>query len=232
MNGGIGVIHHNCSAEFQANEVYKVKRWQQGFIINPIVMSPHDTVSAVVETKKTRGFSGIPVTESGKLGSQLLGIVTSRDIDFVPDAKHAQTTLAEVMTKYDHLVLAKSGISLKEAQDILRESKRGKLPIVDMDKNLVSIMARTDLRKRGDYPMATLDEFGQLRVAAAVGTREDTDRKRLALLVDAGLDAVVIDSSQGNSTYQIGMIKWIKATYPNLQVIAGNGTSIFTLFLA
>jgi IMP dehydrogenase len=223
LNGGIGVIHHNCSAEFQANEVYKVKRWQQGFIINPLVMSPDDTVQSVVDTKKSRGFSGIPITATGQLGSTLLGIVTSRDIDFVPEGNHATTKLKDVMTRFEDLICADNGISLKEAQDILRESKRGKLPIVDKDKNLISIMARTDLKKRGDYPMATLDQFGQLRTAAAIGTREETDRKRLKLLVDAGLDAVVIDSSQGNSTFQISMIRFIKNTYPSLQVIAGNG---------
>ncbi|OQV26145.1 Inosine-5'-monophosphate dehydrogenase 1b [Hypsibius exemplaris] len=222
LNGGIGVIHHNCTAEFQANEVYKVKRWQQGFIINPIVMSPDDTVQAVVDTKKNRGFSGIPITASGQLGSTLLGIVTSRDIDFVPEGSHATTKLKDVMTRFEDLVTADKGISLKVAQDILRESKRGKLPIIDKDKNLISIMARTDLRKRGDYPIATLDELGQLRVAAAIGTREDTDRKRLKMLVEAGLDAVIIDSSQGNSTFQISMIRYIKATYPKLQIVAGN----------
>ncbi|GAU92577.1 hypothetical protein RvY_04640 [Ramazzottius varieornatus] len=221
LNGGIGVMHHNCTAEYQANEVYKVKRWQQGFIIKPHVMSPEDTVQTVIECKKHKGFSGIPITENGHLNSTLLGIVTSRDIDFIPEGKHAATKLRDVMTKTADLIVAPYGISLKEAQDILRNSKRGKLPIVDDNNNLISIMARTDLKKRGDYPMATLDKDNQLRVAAAIGTRE-VDKERLKLLVEAGLDAVIIDSSQGNSTFQIDMIKHIKATYPSLDVIGGN----------
>ncbi|XP_055347817.1 inosine-5'-monophosphate dehydrogenase 1b-like [Paramacrobiotus metropolitanus] len=221
LNGGIGIIHHNCTAEFQANEVFKVKRWQQGFIINPLVMSPDETVSAVLDIKRQRGFSGVPVTTDGNLGSELLGIVTSRDIDFIPEGSHQTTKLRDVMTKFDDLVIANYGVSLRDAQDKLRQSKKGKLPIVDDKRTLVSIMARTDLKKRGNYPFATLDETGQLRVGAAIGTR-DSDKERLKLLVDAGLDCVVIDSSQGNSIYQISMLKYIKQTYPQLQVIAGN----------
>ena len=132
-------------------------------------MSPEDSVQTVIECKKLRGFSGIPITANGQLNSTLLGIVTSRDIDFIPEGKHAATKLEDVMTKTADLIVAPYGISLKEAQDILRNSKRGKLPIVDEKNNLISIMARTDLKKRGDYPMATLDKDNQLRVAAAVG---------------------------------------------------------------
>lgn len=109
LNGGIGIIHHNCTPEFQANEVYKVKRWQQGFIINPLVLSPEDNVDKVLEAKKQRGFSGIPVTVDGQLGSELLGIVTSRDIDFIPDKHHGTTKLKDVMTAFDKIVYANYG---------------------------------------------------------------------------------------------------------------------------
>jgi IMP dehydrogenase len=145
-----------------------------------------------------------------------VGIVTARDIQF----RGPHTTLADVMTT--SLVTAQQGITLLEANDILRDSKKGKLPIVDSNGNLVSLLARSDLLKNQSYPLASKrSDTKQLYAAAAVGTRPH-DRDRLSLLVEAGLDIVVLDSSQGNSIYQIDMIKWIKSTYPDLEVIAGN----------
>ena len=155
-------------------------------------------------------------TETGKIGGKLVGIVTGRDIQF----RDTSAPLHSVMTT--DLVTGDSGITLEQANTIIRDTKKGKLPIVDGQGNLVSLVARSDLLKNQNYPLASkVPSSKQLYCGAAIGTR-DNDRERLRLLVDAGLDVVVLDSSQGNSTFQIEFIKWIKSTYPKLDVIAGN----------
>lgn len=155
--------------------------------------------------------------EDGHLKSKLIGIITTRDIQFHPNLDDLVT---EVMST--DLVTAPSGTTLEEANDVLRKSKKGKLPIVDNKGNIISLVSRSDLMKNLHYPLASkLPHSKQLIAAAAIGTRPD-DKDRLQKLVDAGLDIVILDSSQGNSMYQIQMVKYIKEKYPGLDVVAGN----------
>ncbi|MCJ1223888.1 hypothetical protein MMC12_000531 [Toensbergia leucococca] len=215
--GGLGVIHHNCSVENQAEMVRKVKRYENGFILDPVVLSPSTTVGEAKKLKEKWGFGGFPVTENGTLRSKLVGIITTRDIQFHPSLDEPVTAVMST-----DLVTAPSGTNLAEANAVLSKSKKGKLPIVDENGHLISLLSRSDLMKNLHYPLASkLPHSKQLICAAAIGTRPD-DRIRLQKLVEAGLDIVILDSSQGNSIFQIEMIKYVKEKYPELDVIGGN----------
>ncbi|CAD6501388.1 BgTH12-01640 [Blumeria graminis f. sp. triticale] len=217
LQGGLGVIHHNCSSDEQAEMVQKVKRYENGFILDPVVINRSTTIGQVRDLREKWGFGGFPVTETGKIGSKLIGIVTNRDIQFEEDPRRL---VSDVMVT--ELITAAYGTTLMEANSILAKSKKGKLPITDREGNLVSMISRSDLTKNLHFPLASkLPDSKQLICAAAIGTRPD-DKTRLQKLVEAGLDIVVLDSSQGNSIYQIEMVKYIKSEYPNLEVIGGN----------
>ncbi|MBE7492066.1 MAG: IMP dehydrogenase [Planctomycetes bacterium] len=216
LSGGIGIIHYNCTIEEQVAQVRKVRRFENGFILDPMVLSPEHRIADIHRIKQQHGFSGIPITEDGTLKTKLVGIVTNRDIDFETDSNRK---LSEVMTK--DLVTAQKGITLKQANEILRTSKKGKLPVVDKQGRLVALTSRRDLRKNRDFPDATKDKGNNLMVGAAISTKNE-DRERLDALVEAGVCVVVIDAAQGDSVYQHDMIKHIKKKHPQLQVIGGN----------
>lgn len=216
LMGGIGVVHYNMTVAEQTREVRLVKQYKNGFITDPACLAPSNTVGDLLELKERSGFSGVPITEDGKMGSKLVGIVTNRDIDFVEDRA---VLLKDVMTS--SLITAPASVSLTEANELLRKAKKGKLPVVNDSGCLVALMSRTDLQKSRDFPDASKDAKGRLLCAASIGTRPD-DRVRAAALIEAGVDLLVIDSSQGDSIYQLDLIKHLKSNYPDLQVIGGN----------
>jgi len=218
LMGGIGIIHSNFPMAEQAAEVLKVKKFKNGFITDPVCLSPQHTAEDVLRIKSTLGYSGIPITQDGKMGSKLVGIVSNRDTSFVDDPT---VKVREFMTPRSLLSVAREGVKLAQANEILKASKKGKLPVVNDDDELVALIARTDLQKNRDFPFASKDKNKQLLVGAAIGTRPD-DRERAAALVDAGVDVIVVDSSQGDSLYQIQIVQHLKKKHPEIDIIAGN----------
>jgi IMP dehydrogenase len=214
--GGIGIIHYNNTIQEQVEEIRRVKRYENGFIMDPIVLSPNHRIEDIDRIKQQYHFSGIPITEDGKLYSKLVGIVTNRDIDFEKDRRQK---LSAVMTT--DVLTAPKGISLSDANKTLRRSKKGKLPIVDEEGCLVALMSRNDLLTNKEFPFASKDGQKQLMVGAAISTQEEA-KERLDALVKAGVDVVIIDAAQGNSIYEVNMIKHAKTNYPELDIIGGN----------
>jgi IMP dehydrogenase len=214
--GGIGILHYNNTINEQAEMVRRVKRFENGFITEPMVLSPHHTIRDVDRVKVDHGFSALPITEDGTLHTRLIGLVTNRDIDF---EKNRDRPLSEVMTT--ELITAPKGVTLSEANKILRSSKKGKLPVVDEDGKLIALVTRRDLVKNKSFPEASKDQHKQLLVGAAVSTREE-DRERVDELARAGVNVLVLDAAQGHSVYQEQMLTYVKQQYPAIDVIAGN----------
>lgn len=219
LQGGLGVLHYNNTIEEQVAMVRKVKRYENGFITEPVCLSPQHLIRHVDEIKEHHGFSGIPITEDGTLNTPLVGIVTNRDTDFERDRERP---LHEVMST--NLVTAPQGITLSEANKILRASKKGKLPVIDEDGRLVAMLARRDLLKNINFPDSSKDSSKQLLCGAAVSTR-DEDRERVDGLVAAGVNVLVLDAAQGHSIYQQRMLSYVKSRFPHVEVIAGNVVS-------
>lgn len=219
LAGGIGVIHKNLSIEEQVAEMTKVKKFRNGFILDPICVSPNVPVAELDAISKGSGFKSFPVTTDGKMGTKLLGIVTKRDTNFIED--RVETRVEDVMTSIDSLVTAPEGVELKAAYDLLMQSRRSKVPIITKDGNLIALVAASDIRKEGDFPLSTKDAQGRLMVACAVGVTP-ADRDRVRALVAAGVDVIVVDSRQGDTIGQCDILRWMKSEFPQLEIIGGN----------
>ena len=215
--GGIGVIHKNMSVEAQADEVDKVKRSEYGVITDPFFLSPDHTLRDADELMGKFRISGVPITEGGKAGGKLIGIITNRDLKF---ETNFDKKISESMTS-ENLVTAREGITLEEAKQILAKARKEKLPIVDENGNLKGLITIKDIEKQVRYPNSAKDEKGRLLCAAGVGITGNM-MERVEALVNAQVDAVVVDSAHGHSKNIIEAVKNIKAAYPDLQVIAGN----------
>jgi len=219
LQGGIGVIHTNLPAAEQAAEVSKVKKFRSGFNFKPICISPSTSIAELDAIQAKCGFNAFPVTSDGEMGSKFEGLITTKDTMFVEN--RVECLVSKVMTKAEDVVTAKEGVEWKEAFDACKAAKKGMIPIVGQQDQLVAFIAASDIRKEDRYPLATKDHKGRLMVAAAVGTRPE-DRDRVHQLVKAGVDAVVVDSSQGDSHFQRDMLRWMRTEFPKLQIIGGN----------
>lgn len=219
--GGMGIVHHLQSIEQQAEKIAKVKRFENGFIADVLTLGPLATIEEIDNVKKTMGFSTVPITENGRVGSKLIGIVSSADIDFVDDR---QQPVSSVMTT--NIITGSFPITLAEANEKLRVKKLTHLPIVNDKGELVSLVCRNDLRKSREYPNASKDKRGNLLVGASVPSTEPSAYQRCEALIANGVDLIVLDADQGDCTNQIVLLKEIKAKYPNIDVVAGNVASI------
>ena len=211
--GGIGIIHKNMTIEQQVDEVDKVKRSENGVIVNPFFLSPQDSVFDADALMGKYKISGVPVVENGKL----VGILTNRDLRFITDYNQK---IGEVMTK-DHLVTAPVGTNLQQAQEILRKHKIEKLPLVDENGFLKGLITIKDIEKQIKYPLAAKDSQGRLLCGAAVGITANV-LDRVAALVEKHVDCIVLDSAHGHSANVLRCVKMIREAYPDLQIIAGN----------
>ncbi len=214
QEGGLGILHKNMTVADQAAEVRKVKKFESGVVRDPVTISPNATIRELIEITQAHKISGVPVVEN----DLLVGIVTGRDLRF---EDRFDALVSSIMTPKDRLVTAKEGTSLAEVKGLLHKHRIEKVLLVDDEFHLTGMMTNTDIRKAERYPSACKDGQGRLRVGAAVGTGEGTD-ERVEALVNAGVDVVVVDTAHGHSKGVIDKVRWVKETYPDLQVIGGN----------
>lgn len=214
QEGGIGILHKNMSIERQALEVRKVKRSESGMILDPITLEVDAVVSDALKIMKENKIGGIPIVDKNDL---LVGILTNRDLRF---ENNENRPVRELMTK-ENLITVAEGTTLQQAEGILQEHRIEKLPVVDKNGKLTGLITYKDILKHSDHPKACKDKLGRLLVGAAVGITADTV-DRVTALVSAGVDVIIIDTAHGHSQGVIDEVGKVKATFPDLQIIAGN----------
>lgn len=214
QEGGLGIIHKNMSPAQQADQVRRVKRFESGIITDPITVSSDTTIKAVIEIMRGHNISGVPVVE----GEDLVGIITNRDLRFELNLNAPVTTR---MTPKDRLVTVPEGTSRGRIQKLLHENRIEKVLIVNDDFKLRGLVTVKDIQKSHDYPHASKDSQGSLRVGAAVGTAAGTE-DRIEALVEAGVDVITVDTAHGHSQGVLDKLKWLKQKFPDLQIIGGN----------
>lgn len=214
QEGGIGIVHKNLSAQEQAAQVAKVKRYESGVLRDPVVITPETTVLQVMQLSDELGISGFPVIDQGRV----VGIVTGRDLRF---ETRLDVPVREIMTPREQLVTVSEGASAEEAKRLLNKHKLERLLIIDNADRLKGLITVKDITKQTTFPNAARDEAGRLRVGAAVGVGEGTE-ERVEALVKAGVDAIVVDTAHGHSKGVIERVRWVKQNYPQVDVIGGN----------
>jgi IMP dehydrogenase len=216
QEGGIGIIHKNMSPKDQARQVLQVKKFESGVIHDPITVTPDTTIRDVIALTRAKNISGVPVVE----GENLVGIVTHRDLRF---ETQRDAPVSAVMTPKERLITVREGADKDLVLGLLHKHRIEKVLVVDKEKGfkLRGMITVKDIQKAHDYPLACKDERGALRVGAAVGTGVDTD-ERVALLVEAGIDVIIVDTAHGHSRNVLERVRAVKRAYPSLQLIAGN----------
>lgn len=214
QEGGIGIVHKNLTAQEQAAQVAKVKRYESGVLRDPVVITPEHTVLQVMQLSDELGISGFPVIDGGKV----VGIVTGRDLRF---ETRYDVKVREIMTPRERLITVNEGASAAEAKALLNKHKLERLLIIDDQDRLKGLITVKDITKQTNFPNAARDSDGRLRVGAAVGVGEGTE-ERVEALVKAGVDALVVDTAHGHSKGVIERVRWVKHNYPHVDVIGGN----------
>ena len=214
QNGGIGILHKNMDIVAQAAEVRRVKKFEAGMVKDPITVTPETTVRELIALTQANNISGVPVVKNGKV----VGIVTGRDTRF---ETNLEQPVSNIMTGQDRLVTVREDESKENIQALLQQHRIEKVLVVNDQQELKGLITVTDFRKAELYPNSCKDDLGRLRVGAAVGTGAETP-SRVEALVEAGVDAIVVDTAHGHSAGVIERVRWVKANYPQVQVIGGN----------